>query len=42
MATSEQIKLLLESHYKNDEDRFTYLSSINKKQVDLYEQLDIL
>tara|TARA_R110002126_G_scaffold291693_1_gene455366 strand:- start:20661 stop:21608 length:948 start_codon:yes stop_codon:yes gene_type:complete len=26
MATSEQIKLLLESHYKNDEDRFTSMA----------------
>ena len=26
MATSEQIKLLLESHYKNDDDRFTSMA----------------
>jgi AAA+ superfamily predicted ATPase len=26
MATSEQIKLLLESHYRNDEDRFTSMA----------------
>ena len=26
MATSEQIKSLLESHYKNDDDRFTSLA----------------